>query len=107
MIAAYERGEEGFRFENIRLFHNAKLSVRKTPSGEYVRAPRYGNWSDDNGLELSFDPRPKRLPARPDGTLPLHNFPADLLSAAYTKGQAEDEDDLAHLLDEDDLYLEY
>lgn len=109
LIAAWERGDESFAFTKKTLFHGARLCIRRTPSGEYVRDPSYGDWSDGNSMELSFDPKPKRKSIRRDRhTLELHNLPTDLVSQPYVSGVREDDLERPDIpSDEDDLYLEY
>lgn len=60
--------------------HYAKVKGKRTlVQGK----PCYGEWIDRK-VEMSFDPRPKRI-GRPDGTLELRTVPQDLESAPYDR----------------------
>lgn len=93
ILETWERdGEWGVaKIANVTRFCGAKTSISKSAKG-YKRAagdtaagkPAYGQWIT-RGVEMSFDPLPKRDFANPDGTLELRRFPRDLQSVPYSK----------------------
>lgn len=69
---ALEKGQEGVQFPSVNRFVGAVSGIYKTPSGEYLRSPDYGEWVDRE-IKLSFTPLPKRELGR-DGELLTRNF---------------------------------
>lgn len=57
--AAIARGDERVSLGDRTLFGGARDSVRRSPSGAWVRAPEYGTWYQREST-LSLSPAPKR-----------------------------------------------
>lgn len=73
--------EKKVQLPNISRFYGAKTSIWKVKD-EYRRAPEYGTWYVYEPF-LSFDPMPKRVRVRKDGTLVPHKLPDNVVSAPY------------------------
>ncbi len=82
IIAAYENGDQltnskgrpigpGCRIEGGQRFIGAKSGVSWTKKGGAKRDSHYGDWIDW-GINVSFDPKPKRREIRGDNTLVCH-----------------------------------
>jgi len=73
----------------INRFYGAKTSVWKTSTG-YTRTPEYGDWYMYEPY-MSFNPMPKRVSMRPDGSLVCHRLSANVISSPYIRTEMSDD----------------
>ena len=86
IVEAYESGKDDLHIGGLSLFRGIKTSITrggKAPNYTYTRQGKYGRW-EERGIDMSFNPKPKRESKLADGRLTLRKMTGE--SEPYNKG---------------------